>query len=155
MTSLIGFMAKKPTKDAQGEAFKTTSELVKKEVARVQFGQEINKSAETLKPNFTVDVAKEFESGVPVVTHDESGFTGAKETDADGNTVCTATDLDGILKTRTYTGANAVEQLQKGLEDMSRIKQAYNIKMNDRAEVGNTRCKRICSRAHDGFCCEQ
>ena len=111
--------------------FKDAGDMLSDMAQRMQDARLWQETGNSLKPNFTADLAKEFESGTPTV-QDEAAKIAVTQNVAVQGTTYTLSDMDGMLNDVTV---GSVAEAQQAAEKMSQLKQGRQADMNNRAEI--------------------
>ena len=126
-----GFYGAEANRDKFAEVFKDAGEMLSLSAQRLVDSDRWMRTGEGIKPNFSVDVAKETENGATTVDDEQSGLSVDYTSTLEG-TAFTVRDRDGVLSPMTF---NTAEEAQKGAEKMSQMKQGRQMDMEKRAEV--------------------
>lgn len=133
-----GFYGSEANRAEFATLFKDSGEMLSVAAQRMADAGNWDKLARGVKPNFTSDIAKEFDGGAPTVDDEQSGLSVDMQSTADGATSFTIRDRDGMLQNVTV---NSAEGAQSAAERMSQLKQARDVDMNKRAEIAQNAAK--------------
>ena len=126
-----GFYGNEANREEFAGVFKDAGEMLSQSAQRAVDSDRWMRTGEGVKPNFSVDVAKETENGAATVDDEQSGLSVDYTSTLEG-TAFTVRDRDGVLSPMTF---NTAEEAQKGAEKMSQMKQGRQMDMEKRAEV--------------------
>ena len=129
--AFVAFYEAEANRDKYAEVFKDAGEWLSLSAQRAIDSELFMRTGEGIKPNFSVDVAKEAANGAATVDDEKSGFSVDYTSTLEG-TAITVRDRDGVLSPMTF---NTAEEAQKGAEKMSQTKQGRQLHMEKRAEI--------------------